>query len=93
MAIANYGYADGSGEWYIVIDTDKCDGCGKCVEACPQGILEVVRDDYDELVVVVKEEYRRGIKYTCMSCQVEAGKRRRRLCSEACPVEAITQSW
>ena len=30
--IANYGFKDGSGDWFIVIDTDKCNGCGKCVD-------------------------------------------------------------
>ena len=24
--IANYGYTDGSGDYYIIVDTDKCDG-------------------------------------------------------------------
>lgn len=36
--IANYGYKDGSGDYFIAIDTDKCDGCGKYVEACPANI-------------------------------------------------------
>jgi hypothetical protein len=27
--IANYGYKDGSGEFFISIDTDCCDGCGR----------------------------------------------------------------
>ena len=40
--ITHYGYADGSGEYYIVIDGDKCDGCGKCVGECPEGALEIV---------------------------------------------------
>jgi ferredoxin len=38
--IANYGYTDGSGDWYISIDTGKCNGCGRCVEACSEGVLE-----------------------------------------------------
>ena len=40
--ISHFGYADGSGEYYIVIDSDRCDGCGICVEKCPQGALEMV---------------------------------------------------
>ena len=25
--IANYGFKDGSGDWYVAFDTDKCNGC------------------------------------------------------------------
>jgi ferredoxin len=32
--IANYGYEDASGSYFIRIDTAKCDGCGECVRAC-----------------------------------------------------------
>ena len=55
--IANYGYTDGSGDWYIVVDSDKCDGCGKCVEACPKNVLEVIVDDYDDKVVAIRKEH------------------------------------
>ena len=33
--LANYGYKNGSGDYFITIDTDKCNGCGDCVDACP----------------------------------------------------------
>lgn len=42
--IIHYGYADGSGEYYLIVDTDKCDGCGRCVEVCPNDILELAPD-------------------------------------------------
>jgi ferredoxin len=45
--IANYGFKDGSGDWYVTIDTDKCNGCGKCPEVCPAKILEVGPDEID----------------------------------------------
>ncbi|MBW1829530.1 MAG: 4Fe-4S binding protein [Deltaproteobacteria bacterium] len=43
--LANYGYKDGSGDFFITLDTDKCDGCGDCVTACPNGVFEVVDED------------------------------------------------
>ena len=46
--LANYGYADASGEYYITIDTDKCNGCGACEQVCPKNIFEMIQDDYDE---------------------------------------------
>lgn len=90
--IANYGYTDGSGDYYITVDTDKCDGCEKCVEACSQGVLEVITDDYDDLVALVKEEHRKNLKYVCAPCKPMTGPRELK-CQTACPTDAITHSW
>ena len=46
MVIANYGYQDASGDYYITIDTDKCTGCGECAKICPKNILEMIEDDW-----------------------------------------------
>ncbi|RLF10354.1 MAG: ferredoxin [Thermoprotei archaeon] len=92
---AHYGYRDGSGAYFIIIDTDKCDGCGKCVEACPQGVLEVVPNDYDiegGMMAAVKEEHRWKLKYTCGPCK-PVGKQVTPPCIAACPKEAIEHSW
>ena len=55
--IANYGYEDGSGFYYITIDGDSCAGSSEhsCVKACPQRGLCIEMDDYDDLVAVVGE--------------------------------------
>lgn len=31
-------------KWIPVIDSDYCTGCGKCVETCPTGALDLVWD-------------------------------------------------
>jgi ferredoxin len=90
--IANYGYTDGSGDWYIIVDSDKCDGCGKCVEACPQNVLEVITDDYDDKVVAIRKEHRKNVKYVCAPCKPTSGPRDVK-CQKACPTAAITHSW
>lgn len=89
---ANYGYADGSGEYYLTIDTDRCDGCGDCVAACPQGVLEVVEDDFDDLKAQVKPELRRRLGEACWGYHARCA-RETQSCHAACPHEAITHSW
>jgi len=92
---AHYGYKDGSGDYFIIIDTDKCNGCGKCVEACPYHVLELILNEYDiegGTMAAVKEEHRKKIKYSCAPCKPVAGERRLP-CVLACEPNAITHSW
>jgi NAD-dependent dihydropyrimidine dehydrogenase PreA subunit len=91
--ITHYGYSDGSGEYYITIDTDKCSGCGKCVKQCPQSALQLeimFIDLEDKTAVSVVEEHRKKIKYTCSSCKPETN---RTPCVLACENKAINCTW
>jgi hypothetical protein len=56
VLIANYGYKDGSGEYFITLDTDKCDGCGKCVEVLKMAISWVFgkSTDINSNIVVLR---------------------------------------
>jgi len=90
--IAHYGYKDGSGDYFITIDTDKCNGCEKCVVACPQGVLEMIYDDYDDYVAAVGEAHRKKIKYSCAPCKPTRGERALP-CILACEPGAISHSW
>ncbi len=92
--IANYGYMDGSGEYYITIDTDNCSDCEHhgCVDACPKGMFAIETDDYDDMVATIKEEFRKQIKYACAECK-PITDRPPLLCVEACTAGAITHSW
>ena len=93
--IANYGFKDGSGDWFLTVDTDKCDGCGKCVEVCPANVLEVGDDEYDpfrdELVVKVREDERKKIRYSCAPCQPCYGEKPAP-CVAACAPGALSHS-
>lgn len=86
---AFYGYQDGSGDYFITIDTNLCNGCGQCVIVCPQGIFTTIINDYDEEVVEVCEAQRNKIKYICASCKKEATP----ACLGACSQRALTHSW
>jgi ferredoxin len=91
--ITHYGYSDGSGEYYIVIDAAKCDGCGECVKVCPQSALELVSmfiDLDDKTVAAVTEQQRKNIKYACSPCKPETGNAP---CVTACNKKAIWCTW
>ena len=46
----------------ITVDRDKCDGCGRCVELCPMGILIISEGD-EKKAKATEEEW-------CMVCQL-----------------------
>jgi ferredoxin len=93
QVITYYGYTDGSGEYYIVIDAEKCSSCGDCIKACPQGALKMEAmfiDLEDKMVAAVTEEQRKKIRYTCSPCKPETGDVP---CVQACSQKAIISIW
>ncbi len=90
--LANYGYTDGSGEFYITIDTDKCNACKDCITACPRHLFEIITDDYDQEVAQLNEKLRKNIKYECAACKPVAN-RPQLPCVKACKPGAIKHSW
>jgi Fe-S-cluster-containing hydrogenase component 2 len=101
--IAQYGYKDGSGTYYISIDTEKCDGCTslqtpKCIEVCPSNVFEVGEDEIDpfreEPVARVREEERKKLRFSCAVCKPAGGWEIESLpCVKNCPKSAIMHSW
>ncbi len=88
----SYGYSDGTGEYYITFNTGKCDGCGKCVEACPAAVLEVGRNDQGQPKARVKDAVRKKLHLVCPGYQ-NCSLSHQVNCHSACPNEAITQTW
>jgi ferredoxin-like protein FixX len=96
--IANYGYEDGSGYYYISIDGEVCARCVEhpCVAACPGEVFAVEMDDYDDMVAVVSDNARRRLRELCSGCKGRngTGETERRLpCTTACAGCAIRHSW
>ena len=96
--IANYGYEDGSGFYYVTIDGDRCARCSErgCVKACPQDVYTIEMDDYDEPAAVVAEKARRRLRDLCAACKGQnggVGTERRLPCTDACSPGALRHSW
>jgi Fe-S-cluster-containing hydrogenase component 2 len=91
--LTHYGYIDGSGEYFIIIDSDKCNGCGKCVQQCPKSALEKITefiDLEDKTIAGIKQEYRKKISYTCAQCNPQENKTP---CVLSCEQGAILCVW
>ena len=91
--ITHYGYTDASGEYYIVVDSDRCSGCGKCVDQCPQKALELISefiDLEDKTIAAVLEAQRKKIGYTCASCRPDKSQP---LCVRSCESKALNCVW
>jgi Fe-S-cluster-containing hydrogenase component 2 len=95
--LANHGYKDASGDFFITIDTDECNGCGACVDACPACVFSVEKEDphdpmRDGPVAVVSVDKKKKLKYACCACK-PASDNPPLPCVEACGTGAISHSW
>lgn len=90
--IANYGYEDGSGHYYIKIDTSKCAECTSkgCITSCPEKLFVTELDDFDDEVVLIKEDARNTLQTSCAQCKSNGSKE---ICRQACEADAIGFSW
>lgn len=94
---ARYGYSDGSGDYFITIDTDKCDGCALCVTACPSDVFRVVDGDpndpmNEQPVAIVREDKKKKLNYECAPCK-PTSQGPAFPCVKACKPGAIEHSW
>jgi len=92
LAKQQYGYSDATGNYFITVDNDLCDGCGRCVKACPASIFEIALDDSGAKKVKVADAVRKKISILCPGLY-KCNSENKNNCHTACPKAAITHSW
>jgi NAD-dependent dihydropyrimidine dehydrogenase PreA subunit len=88
----HYGYTDATGDYFISVDRNKCDGCKLCVSACPAAIFEMAVGDSGAPKAAVRESARKRLAQLCPGhdkCKAAIGK----TCHVVCQPEAIGHSW
>ncbi|MFQ6083561.1 MAG: ATP-binding protein [Candidatus Aminicenantia bacterium] len=56
----------------IIIDEDKCDGCGLCIPSCPEGALQIVDTPKGPKARLVKENFCDGLGACLGECPQDA---------------------
>lgn len=92
--IANYGYIDAEGVFYITIDTARCAGCEAkpCIPACPRALFREEESPWGDTAVTIDERKRKKLKYECSECKPSRGQLPLP-CVKACPFDALSHSW
>lgn len=68
-----------------VVDNDKCTACGKCVVACPKGIIKIIPSDKKVVVACSSEDMGKNVIKACNVGCITCKK-----CVRTCPKKAIT---
>ena len=87
-----YGYNDGTGDYFITIDLASCDGCGKCVTACSASIFEIIQEDGRKPKARVTENTRKRLALLCPGYH-SCNSARSVNCRSVCRKDAIKLSW
>lgn len=68
-----------------VVDREKCQACGKCVDVCPKKLIEIIPDDAMYVVRCSSTDKGPAVKSACSDGCIGCG-----LCVRTCPENAIT---
>lgn len=65
----------------LVVDQERCDGCGKCVEVCARFHAGTPDPGRSRIRVLQFEDFELFVPSTCQHCETP-------FCTEACPTKA-----
>lgn len=93
--IANYGYEDGTGTYYIKIDTLKCAQCDhkNCLEACPADVFHMEEDDWGDEIVAIEDKHRNNLMVLCLDCKSSGFSNGSYPCQKSCDMNSISHTW
>lgn len=65
--------------------SDNCKGCGKCVDACPNNLIELIPENASYVVRCNSKAKGKEVKNSCDTGCIGCG-----ICAKLCPKDAIT---
>lgn len=94
-AVIYYGYEDGSGTYYIKINSAVCQRCTDkpCVKACDHMLLEVMKDDFGSDIVGIADSKKHSVQAICQNCKLVTRYNDLLPCHKACNFKAIEHTW
>ena len=71
-------------ESFVYSENIKCIHCGKCVAACPKGLISIIPADHQYMVKCRSKDKGRDVMQACTAGCIGCG-----LCAKNCPNDAI----
>ena len=70
---------------HLVVDREKCDGCGKCVDACPRELIRMIPKDATNFIPCSSaEDDEETVRETCVYGCISCGQ-----CERVCKEDAV----